>query len=302
MPAKGRMIAMPDASPPDNDATGFSVRTVAERIGIPTATLRSWNQRYGIGPSQHRRGRHRLYSEADIARLERMVVLVRGGSSPARAAESVRGPLPIAGDHASLLEAAFASDPTTLQSLLLAHIRAFGVVDTWDRLCRPAFAEIVQRQGAGIGCIDVEHLLSWCITAALHRAVPPPADASAAPVLLACTSGEAHSLPLEVLRAALAELDVPAHMLGPNVPTSALGDALDRSASGWVAVLWSQQESTALLSAVRTCAERGTRVLLAGPGWQDVPAPDTADIVDDLQSALSELTDAHPAEASPRRG
>jgi hypothetical protein len=61
-------------------------------------------------------------------------------------------------------------------------------------------------------------------------------------------------------------------------------------------VLWSQQESTALLSAVRTCADRGTRVLLAGPGWQHVPAPDTADIVDDLQSALKELTGAHPAE------
>lgn len=295
------MIVMSADSPPDNDATGFSVRTVAERIGIPTATLRSWNQRYGIGPSQHRRGRHRLYSEADIARLERMVVLVRGGSSPARAAESVRAPLPVAEDHTSLLEAAFASDPTTLQSLLLAHIRTFGVVDTWDRLCRPAFAEIVERQGAGTGCIDVEHLLSWCITAALHQAVPPPADTSATPVLLACTSGEAHSLPLEVLRAALAEHDVPATMLGPNVPTPALGDALDRSTSESVAVLWSQQESTALLSAVRTCAERGTRVLLAGPGWEDVPAPDSAEIVKDLQSALTELTGVHPAEVSPQR-
>ncbi len=295
------MIAMSDDSLPDNDATGFSVRTVAERIGVPTATLRSWNQRYGIGPSQHQRGRHRLYSEADIVRLERMVLLVRRGSSPARAAESVRGPAPVAGDQAALLAAAFASDPTGLQSLLLAHIHAFGVVDTWERLCRPAFAEIVQRQGAGEGCIDVEHLLSWCITAALHRAISPPAGAAAAPVLLACTSGEAHSLPLEVLRAALAERDVPAHMLGPNVPTPALGDALDRGGSGSAAVLWSQQESTALLSAVRTCAERGARVLLAGPGWQDVPVPDTAEVVADLGSALAELPGAHASRGSEHR-
>ena len=290
------MIVMSDDSPPDTDATGFSVRTVAERIGIPTATLRSWNQRYSIGPSEHRRGRHRLYSEADIVRLERMVLLVRSGSSPARAAESVRGPLSVAGDHASLVEAAFASDPGTVQSLLLAHIRASGVVDTWDRLCRPAFADIVQRQGAGEGCIDVEHVLSWCITAALHRAIPPSTDTSAPAVLLACTSGEAHSLPLEVLRAALAERRVAANMLGPNVPTPALGDALDRTAPGSTAVLWSQQESTALLSAVRKCAERGARVLLAGPGWQDIPTPDPAEFVDDLQSALSELLGTHMAE------
>jgi hypothetical protein len=49
---------------------------------------------------------------------------------------------------------------------------------------------------------------------------------------------------------------------------------------------------------VRTCADRGARVLLAGPGWYDIPAPDTAEIVDDLQSALAELTHAHPAEVS----
>ena len=290
------MIVMPADSPPDNDATGYLVRTVAERIGIPTATLRSWNQRYGIGPSQHRRGRHRLYTEADIARLEQMVLLVRAGSSPARAAETVRGPQPVEGDHIAVLDAAFGADTATLQALLPAHLRTFGVIDTWERLCRPVFAEIVRRQQTGDGCIDVEHLLSWCITAALHRAVPPPTGIPAVPVLLACTSGEAHSLPLEVLRAALAECAIPATMLGPDVPTPALGDALGRSvdAVGSIAyrpavVLWSQQKATALLAAVDMCTDRGARVLLAGPGWQHVPVPDSAEFVGDLRSALSRL-------------
>ncbi|WP_280389222.1 MerR family transcriptional regulator, partial [Nocardia wallacei] len=76
---------MPAGSGPHSDA-GYTVRAVAERLGIPTATLRSWNHRYDIGPPRDRPGRHRLYTEADITQLERMVDLIRGGASPAGAA------------------------------------------------------------------------------------------------------------------------------------------------------------------------------------------------------------------------
>ncbi|WP_425302485.1 ATP-binding cassette domain-containing protein, partial [Nocardia farcinica] len=65
-----------------------------------------------------------------------------------------------------------------------AHLRACGVVDTGERLSHPAFADFAARLGAGEGCIDVEHLLSWCIGAALQRAFPPSAGPGA---LLACT-------------------------------------------------------------------------------------------------------------------
>ncbi|MEV5652903.1 MerR family transcriptional regulator [Nocardia sp. NPDC052254] len=283
------MAAMPIDPASELDATGFPIGTVAERIGIPTATLRSWNQRYGIGPSGHRPGRHRLYTEADIAVLERMVVLVRAGASPARAASSVRAPAPAEGDIAPLLTAVFALDSARATSLLMSHIRTFGVISTWNHLCRPAFADIMHRQGAGEGCIDVEHLLSWCITSALHRALPPPPSTEPAAIILACTSGEAHALPLETLRAALAERATPANMLGPDVPAHALADTLTRTPPHPTVVLWSQQDSTALTSAVRTCTEAGARVLLAGPGWADAALPPDATTVDDLESTLRQL-------------
>ncbi len=286
------MAAMPIDPASDPDATGFPIGTVADRIGIPTATLRSWNQRYGIGPSGHRPGRHRLYTEADIAVLERMVVLVRAGASPARAASSARGPAPTEGDISPLLTAVFALDSAAATSLLISHIRTFGVAATWNHLCRPAFADIVRRQGAGEGCIDVEHLLSWCIASAVHRSAPPPPAAEPAAIILACTSGEAHALPLEVLRGALAERGTPANMLGPDVPTHALADTLTRTPPHPTVVLWSQQDSTALTSAVRTCTEAGARVLLAGPGWADAALPPDAATVDDLESMLTRLIPA----------
>lgn len=283
----GQNDTMPAGSAPVSAVAGYTVRSVAERLGIPTATLRSWNRRYGIGPAQDRPGRHRLYSDADIAVLEHMLELIGGGASPASAAAAARGPAPALGDRTALLEAAFALDTAVTCAQLEAHVRAYGVVRTWDALCRPAFADIVARQGAGERCIDVEHLLSWSIAAVMQRVASVP---SAAPALLACTSGETHSLPLDVLRAGLAEAGVGARMLGADVPTEALAGALTRQSSAAPVLLWSQRESTALTSAVLACREAGARVLVGGPGWDAVLLPDAVERVGGLAAAIDSLS------------
>lgn len=284
---------MSSRSTPAPDQAGYSVRTVAERLGIPTATLRSWNRRYGIGPRQDRPGRHRLYSEADVTVLERMTELIRAGSTPAGAAVAARGPALSFGDRDALLAAAFTLDTAVVCELLEKHLHAYGVVETWDRLCRPAFAEVVARQLGGEGCVDVEHLLSWCITAVLHRGVPPVANTSG--LVMACTSGETHSLPLEVLRAALAERGVGAHMLGPNVPGEALADTLARIPAPATVVLWSQQESTALTSAIRTCLDADARVFVGGPGWDSLILPAQVLLIASLTEAVDRLAGPPPA-------
>ncbi|WP_327145959.1 MerR family transcriptional regulator [Nocardia sp. NBC_01327] len=271
---------------PAEGVLGYPVRVVAERLGIPTATLRTWNQRYGIGPAVHQPGRHRLYSEADIVLLERMCALIKSGASPSGAAGLVREGGAARGDIAPLLEAAFALDTPAISRLLTAHLRDFGVVGTWDQLCRPAFADIVARQGAGEGCIDVEHLLSWCVMSVLHRTNPPPAQGVPVRAVLACTHGETHSLPLEALRAALAERGAGAHMLGADVPAAALSDTLRRLGRGVPVMLWSQQESTALISAVRTGIEAGARVHVGGPGWTSIILPERVVRVADLREAI----------------
>ncbi|MBB5911438.1 DNA-binding transcriptional MerR regulator [Nocardia transvalensis] len=279
---------MPARSAPESDV-GYTVRAVADRLGIPTATLRSWNHRYDIGPPRHRPGAHRLYTEADIAQVARMLDLIRAGASPAGAAAAVRAPAVDHGDRGPLLTAAFTSDAAMVSELLTAHFRAHGVADTWNTLCRPAFADIVAQQLEGVGCIDVEHLLSWCITSVLQRVAPPPMVTGAPGVVLACTSGETHSLPLEVLRAALAERGVGSLMLGPDVPTGALTDALARRAEPTSVVLWSQQESTALASAVRACVTARARVLVGGPGWDAVLLPEAVIQVGSLRAAVDLL-------------
>ncbi|MGY0499243.1 MerR family transcriptional regulator [Nocardia sp. FBN12] len=295
--APRQTVAMPAGSTPASDAAGYTVRAVAERVGIPTATLRSWNRRYRIGPTDHQPGKHRLYNASDIADLEHMLTQIRAGASPAGAAASVarRRATPTRGDWTSLLTAVFAIDTRTVSALLTAHLEAFGVIDTWDLLCRPAFTAIVTRQLDGEGCIDIEHLLSWSITAALHSYIPTSVRADSHSAVLACTSGETHALPLEALRAALAERGVGTWMLGADMPTDAIANTLARTGRSPDVALWSQHESTALTSAIHACASAGARVFVGGPGWDTIILPDAAIPITTLADAVDRI--AHPAPA-----
>lgn len=65
---------------------GLTVAAVARRLGVAPATLRTWDRRYGLGPSGHEAGTRRRYAGGDLARLEAMRGLVLRGVAPAEAA------------------------------------------------------------------------------------------------------------------------------------------------------------------------------------------------------------------------
>ncbi|WP_432526094.1 MerR family transcriptional regulator [Kineococcus mangrovi] len=65
----------------------LTVAAVARRLGVAPATLRTWDRRYGLGPSEHTAGAHRRYSASDLARLVVMRRLTLEGVSPAEAAQ-----------------------------------------------------------------------------------------------------------------------------------------------------------------------------------------------------------------------
>ena len=69
---------------------------VARRLGVAVTTLRTWHQRYGLGPSQHVPGQHRRYTAQDVERLQVMRRLTAQGVTPAEAAAWARRvPIPL---------------------------------------------------------------------------------------------------------------------------------------------------------------------------------------------------------------
>src|SRR5688500_13838555 len=69
----------------------LTVAAVARRLGVAPATLRTWDRRYGLGPSEHVAGAHRRYTRDDLARLAAMRRLTLEGVPPAEAARLVVG-------------------------------------------------------------------------------------------------------------------------------------------------------------------------------------------------------------------
>ena len=266
----------------------YTVGVVAERVGVPVPTLRSWNLRYGIGPVGHSPGRHRLYSEADIAVVEAMRELIDEGTSPGSAARTaLDAVVPPAPDPASLVASAFDLDVVAAGRQLDRYLRHYGVVDTWEQLVRPAFAAIVERQLSGEGCIDVEHALSWTVSRSLQRL--PNDTSGTASIILACSEDEAHCLALEALRAALVERDRAALMLGADVPRTALLDAIGRHDGQVTVVLWAQAIDTADTATAKAVIGADAQLLVGGPGWTSARLPKKAVRVNSLPAALGQL-------------
>jgi len=284
-PQRSRRKARDD----DGELPRYTVGVVADRVGVPVATLRSWNLRYGVGPSGHSPGRHRLYSEADIAVVELMRELIGEGVNPGSAARSaLDAVVPSESDAASLVASAFNLDVASAGRQLDRYLRHFGVVDTWEQLVRPAYSAIESLQREGEGCIDVEHALSWTVSRSLQRLPITPDDAPS--IILACSEDEAHSLALEALRAALGERDRGALMLGADVPRAALIDAIERRPQPATVVLWSQTPQTADIATAKAVIKADAQLMAGGPGWTSARLPKTATRVESLHAALQSLT------------
>lgn len=309
-------------------ADALSAGAAARLLGVAVTTLRTWHQRYGLGPSEHVPGRHRRYTTGDLARLEVMRRLTTEGVPPAEAARWARGlddladvelpasarqraDLPSAAraevdrprqaaqeataetsaaragggfaipvgraDPAArgLARAAMRLDSAAMRELLERAVAESGVIATWDDVLRPVLVGIGERHSATKKLIEVEHLVSRCVSEVLG-AVPRPAAGIEGPrILLSCADEEQHSLPLEALAAALAQAGASCRMLGARVPTPALVDAVNRTGPTTV-VVWSHSRVTAdpgQLAALLTAVRRPLLVLAAGPGWQpELPA------------------------------
>ncbi|MFI6076836.1 MerR family transcriptional regulator [Actinoplanes sp. NPDC051343] len=276
---------------------GLTAGAVARRLGVAVTTLRTWHQRYGLGPSEHVPGHHRRYTPQDLDRLQVMRRLTAQGVAPAEAAAwARRAPLPSAppdspapgrqgggqiialGPQAApaargVARAAMQLDAPTMREILDMVIGEHGVIGAWDQVIMPVLIGIGDRYEATRRFVEVEHLLSRCVTEAL-AAVRRPGSGQVPTVLLAAADEEQHTLPLEALAAALAEAGIPIRLLGARVPTSALLDAIDRIGPD-VVVLWSQTPPTGntdQLARATTSPRPPLLIGAAGPGWpMDLP-------------------------------
>lgn len=282
----------------------LTVAAVARVMAIAPATLRTWDRRYGLGPSEHESGEHRRYSEEDLAKLLYMRRLIISGVVPAEAAELAKrytGPTialpklaPATAQEefvSTLFRAANGLDERYLEEALSEALARDGVIQTWQEVIVPLLVRIGSEWERTDSGVEIEHLLSEVIKQCLHQVKLEVAHNSR-PVLLAAVSGELHSMALVAVKAALAERNIASYCLGARTPSEAIAAMVTRVAPPAI-FLWAVMPENADPQTFRDLPKvrPAPRLLLGGPGWDRELCAD-AHFVDDLASACEEISRA----------
>ena len=304
-----------------------SVAVAARRLGIAPATLRTWDRRYGLGPSQREGGSHRRYSVVDLARLDYMAALIRSGSSPAQAAAAALArtftpeecapiasrPATVIGGGAArgrigggnvvatpggdrrargLAKSASAIDQTACASIIAESLQEIGVIPTWEELLVPVLKSIGDMWELRECGIEVEHVLSTAVQVELSAfAFKTATQASRGTVLLGAVAGDDHQLPLWAVGAALAEQGIRFVHLGGGLPLESLGDVISRTGPSGV-FLWSQLQGSADADRLAglPSLRPNPRIVIGGPGWRNAP-PRGVYVADSLGGAVALMSE-----------
>jgi len=284
----------------------LTVAAVARRIGVAPATLRTWDRRYGLGPSEHVEGEHRRYCPKDLAKLTMMRRLIVAGVAPAEAAEQARNcksavkletiieEFEVREDVVDAIYKALQSfDREFIEKTLAHEIDSFGIEGAWADVIVPTLFLIGQEWEINQSGIEIEHLFSEILKRTMHnRVVELKKPINARPVLLAAVGEELHSLPLYALAAALCERNIETYVLGARTPLSALSTMVTRCAPPAI-FLWAQLPKNAEekywndIPAVRPAP----RIVVGGPGWDAVQC-DQVIRAEGLEHACEEIAQA----------
>lgn len=146
------------------DTAPLTVAGVARTLGVAASTLRTWDRRYGLGPSSHQAGSHRRYAPRDVARLQVMRRLTLRGVAPVDAAriatetqvgeawpagarpEPVQESEEVIVDPLTLAAAVIEPDLRRVGRILQRAVTRSGLAEAWATLVLPAFEMLAQRR------------------------------------------------------------------------------------------------------------------------------------------------------------
>lgn len=281
----------------------LTVAAVARRIGVAPATLRTWDRRYGLGPSSHEAGEHRRYCPSDLAKLTMMRRLITSGVAPCDAAiraKAHEGSLTfdnlveefVVRDDVveSLHRASKSLDKNFVETVLRKDIADNGVIASWTEVIVPLLFLVGDEWAATGTGIEVEHMLSEVIKRLLREGVAEIKNpVNAQPVLLASVGEELHCLALHALAAALAEKKIETFFLGARTPLEAISGMVKRAAPPAV-FLWAQleQNSDRKYFTDLPVVRPAPRVIVGGPGWDQQECSDVV-VAQDLTHACAEI-------------
>lgn len=217
----------------------YRIQAVAEMTGIPAATLRAWERRYGLPDPGRTESSYRLYSDHDIAMVRRVRELCDAGMAPSEAARTVleeadtwnaapaNNADPYDRARQAIVEAVAAFDPRQAENAV-RHAMALGSATAiYDRVFAPAMREIGERWHAGEIGVAQEHLATGLLdeAAATMLRLVQREDAERT-ILLACFADEEHDFPSYGIALHMSSWGYRLVRLGARTPPQAVHQAV----------------------------------------------------------------------------
>lgn len=132
-----------DAIAPSSAARAiYSIGAVARMVGIDTATLRAWEDRYAVVVPARSRGGQRLYSREQVDFLQFLMSEIGAGSTPADAHR-------LLADRLSFSEPATSIDPGPTAMLVLLVERDRYAAELFDFFLRTEGYDVAWAASAG---------------------------------------------------------------------------------------------------------------------------------------------------------
>jgi DNA-binding transcriptional MerR regulator len=257
----------------------LNIAALTRRTGVPSDTIRKWEQRYGVLRPQRTPGGQRRYTERDVARVEWLKARLDEGYRIGEAS-ALLGDSSVVAASPGELRAAFvaateAADAQALaavtdQALLVTPIeRAFATV------LAPALVEVGDRWAAGEVTVAQEHLASSTVRAALQRLLADPRGAVRGTAVLACAPKERHEIGLLMLAVLLRADGWAVAYLGAETPVADAFALAHGIGAGVVCFSATSATVDGLRRELDDGAADGLRVIVGGSGTDRVDAQAT---------------------------
>lgn len=221
----------------------YTIKWVAEHLGLAPGTLRAWEQRYGVVTPTRSQGGYRLYDDDDVEALRTMARLVSEGLQAGRAAAQVRSARRLAPnpsragtdpqsssglpDPGALVAASRSYDLRGLEDVLdaaFAAARFEHVVDSWLMV---AMAEVGGAWAAGELDVSQEHFATAGVMRRLAAAFDAAGDARAGRhVVVGLTPGATHEIATLAFATMLRRAGLRVTYLGADLPVDSWVEAV----------------------------------------------------------------------------
>jgi len=223
-----------DASPVPEDQGKYRINVVAQKTGVSAATLRAWERRYGIPVPRRTESSYRVYSDDDVALIQRVRSLCDGGMSPSEAAKVVLSEAIQPRDHVHLgdpyeqvreqiLHAVEMFDHDGIEVAINRALTLGSASIICEQVIVPLMFKIGQLWHAGELTIAQEHIATQLLETTARKLIgllqPPPGSRR---VLLGCFAEDEHALPLYGIALHLAQASFRTLMLGARTPPVAI--------------------------------------------------------------------------------